>query len=523
MRVLFVYPNVQKGAFSPQMGIASLSAVLKGAGHTCDLYDVTVVPDGKEVPHFVKKVKSYKPDLIAYSIRSNEVGLVRALLEAVPKEEVPAVAGGHHVTVATDEVMESFDIAIRGEAEEALLETVTRLEAGQHIRDVKNVWVRENGTIHKNELGPLGENLDDLPFPDWGLFDARHLNNHYLKGSSFVRTGQVVGTFEGSRGCIFTCTYCSSPAVMGMYGGPSWRREKSATRMADEINAFEKEFGLDFVYFVDEIFLTKLPRLREIRDVFQERVKKPFTFMERPELMTEEKVKIIAEAGAAAVAIGVESGDEAFRKDVLDRRMPQGSIVEAFQIAKKYGLHTHAFNMVGLPGETKEIIESNFELLRTLKPDSFQASIFYPLRGTELYTLCKEKGYLDSDEMPANYYEQSVLTMPGGLSKDEILRYRELISMYAGRRSRFAGWAFRFLARHPLWFRLAYVAVHASDWRSLSSRMTRLGPIGGSREIARRLGVVIRGSRGGHLPKTDGEAIVMRTGADPIYKDFNPR
>ena len=482
MRVPFVYPNIQKGSLTPQLGIASLAGALKEHGHTCGLYDVTVSPDGEEVSGFVHKVEEFKPDIVAYSIRSNELHLVRAMLEAVPKEKYVTIAGGHHVTVATEEVMRDFDIAIRGEAEGALLDTVTRLEAGDSPREVENVWVRENGTVYKNELRPIGDNLDDLPYPDWSLFDAQHYTNHYLSTAIFAGNAKVVGTFEASRGCIFTCTYCSSPALMSMYGGPTWRREKSATRMADEINAFEKEYGLDFIYFVDEIFLTKIPRLKEIRDVFQERVNpKPFTFMERPELMTEEKVKLISEAGAVAVAIGVESGDEDFRKQVLDRKMPQGKIVEAFGMAKKYGLHTHAFNMVGLPGETREVVEANFELLRVLKPDTFQASIVYPLRGTALYTLCKEKGYLDSDEMPANDYEHSVLTMPGGLTKDEILRNRELISMFAGRQSRFAGWAFRFLARHAFWFQLTYLVIHGTDLSAVRARFKRHGILGGRR------------------------------------------
>ena len=515
MRVLFVYPNIQRGTFTPQIGIASLSAVLKQHGHTCDLYDVTVIPDGKEVSGFVDKVRDYKPDLIAYSIRSNEVRLVRAMLEAVPKEKYISVAGGHHVTVATEEVLETFDITVRGEGEEAFLETVENLEAGRSLRDVQNVWVREDGKVYKNDLRPQIPNMDDLPFPDWNLFDMRHYTDHFVQAWRPASKAKIVGAFEGSRGCIFTCTYCSSPALMAMYGGPSWRREKSANRLADEINAFEKEYGLDFMYFVDEIVLTKLPRLKELRDVFRERVNKPFSFMERPELMTEEKVKLIAEAGATMVAIGVEAGDEDFRREVLDRKMPQGKIIDAFALARKYGLHTHAFNMVGLPGETKEIIESNFELLRLLKPDSFGASIFYPLRGTELYKLVKEKGYLDSDEMLPDYSEYSVLTMPDGLSKDEILRYRELISMFAARQSRFAGWAFRFLAHHPFWFKFVFLSSRISYIGRIRYGIRHYGKWGLIKEIVHRIRIVLHHSQpdGNRTESTN----VSRT-TDPTYK-----
>lgn len=453
MKVLFVYPNVQRGALSPQLGICSMSAVLKQQGHQCDLYDVTLVEPGHERRAFAEKLETFQPDVIGFSIRSNEIRMVHLLKEVIPAG-ITVVAGGHHVTVASEEMIKSFDILIRGEGEAALLELVERLGKGESIKDVQNVWVRDGATIHKNGLRPLVD-LDKLPFPDWGLFDKAHCTRHYLT-NGLAQWAKIVGTFEGSRGCIFTCTYCSSPHLMGMYGGPSWRREKSPERMAAEVHAFQEQFGgLDFIYFVDEIFLTKVPRLQRFRDVFSAQVRIPFTFMERPELITEEKIKLISEAGAAAVAIGVESGDEEFRRQTLDRRTPQERVIEAFRLAKKHGLHTHAFNMVGLPGETKDVIRKNFELLREIQPDSFQVSIFYPLRGTVLYEYCKKKGYLANDEMPENYYAQSVLDLPD-LTKEQIVLYQLLMNEFAGRRDPVSKWLFRFCEGRPLLAKWVY-------------------------------------------------------------------
>jgi len=230
---------------------------------------------------------------------------------------------------------------------------------------------------------------------------------------------------------------------MNMYGGRSWRREKSPERMAEEVHALKKLLGgLDYIYFVDEIFLTQRPRLERFRDVFSSQVNIPFTFMERPELITEEKMKLISEAGAAAVAIGVESGDEEFRKKALDRKTPQGKVIEAFRLAKKYGLHTHAFNMVGLPGETADVLRKNFELLAQIQPDSFQVTIFYPLRGTVLHDYCKKQGYLTDDEMPENYYESTVLELPT-LTKEQIVLFQLLMSGFAGRGDRLSKWLFQ--------------------------------------------------------------------------------
>jgi len=515
MRILFVYPNVQKGAHSPQLGIASLSGILKENGHTTDLYDVTVVPDGKEQQSYLDKINAFQPDIIAYSIRSNEMGLVRALLSVTPRNQFLLVAGGHHVTVATEEITELFDIAVRGEGEGPMLDIANKMELGEDLTDIPNVWVKDGENLIKNDLRPLLD-IDELPMPDWRLFDDVHFYKHYLI-TGVAPYAKVVGTFEGSRGCIFSCTYCSSPHVMKMYGGASWRREKSAGKMADEINAFQNEFGLDFMYFVDEIFLTKVNRLKEIRDVFQDRVNKPFTFMERPELVTEEKIKLIREAGATNVAIGVESGDEEFRRSTLDRRTPQGKIVDAFRMAKEVGLKTHAFNMVGLPGESHNVIEENFKLLSALKPDSFQVSIFYPLIGTELHKVCKEKGFLESDEMPANYYEKSALKMnpSEGLNPGEIVRYQQLLPIFVGKNIFFARFFFRYLAKHPFLFRLVYLISLAPKLKMIPKALERFGFQGAIKEISRRVGAVIKNSR---AHKANSEEIsVVKRGTDSIY------
>ncbi|MEK6710393.1 MAG: radical SAM protein, partial [Nitrospinota bacterium] len=245
---------------------------------------------------------------------------------------------------------------------------------------------------------------------------------------------RIVGQFEGSRGCPYHCTYCSSPHVMGMYKGKgTWRREKSPRRMMEEIRDFEAMNGLDMIYFVDEIFLTQLPRLEEMADLFSRHVRKPFLFMERPEMVKEDKIRAIARAGAYSMSIGVESGDEEFRKRVLNRKMEEETIVRAFHLARGHGIKTHAFNMVGLPYEDRGRILASRELMKRVKPDTAQFSIFYPLVGTELRELCVREGFLPpDDEMPENYYAASVLDMPT-MPRGDIIKYQKMLEILCGR------------------------------------------------------------------------------------------
>ncbi len=89
MKILFVYPNIQRGARTPQLGICSLSAVMKLHGHDCDLYDTTLVKPGQEQTTFVQTLEDFQPHLVAFSIRSNEVRMVRLLKDLIPASKPP--------------------------------------------------------------------------------------------------------------------------------------------------------------------------------------------------------------------------------------------------------------------------------------------------------------------------------------------------------------------------------------------------------------------------------------------------
>jgi radical SAM superfamily enzyme YgiQ (UPF0313 family) len=146
--------------------------------------------------------------------------------------------------------------------------------------------------------------------------------------------------------------------------------------------------------------------------------------------MTDKKVKIIKQAGAKMVAVGIESGDENIRNNLLNRRHSQETVISAFQTAKKYGISTHAFTMIGFPGETEDSILETYELLKKAQPDTVQTTIFYPLKGTKLLEEVVNKELFDPNTpMPNNYYDVSHLNFPES-KKRELLRYQYLLSFY---------------------------------------------------------------------------------------------
>jgi radical SAM superfamily enzyme YgiQ (UPF0313 family) len=424
MRILFIYPNVTRQKM-PQLGICSLAAVARQFTDECDMYDLTVIPRGQEIDALRSKVKAFEPDILAVSCRSNELNFINRLFRAVNLKKPIKIFGGPHATVAPDDLGELADIVVLGEGEETFAEILEKIDRGQEIAAIKGCWVNRKRTTMKNGLRNLIPDLDLLPMPYWRIFDGIHYYNCYVR--HLFKGAKVVGTFEASRGCPYACTYCSNDYFRRLYhNNKKWRREKSPERIVREIQAFRRDYGLDCVCWIDEIFLTNTERLRRFSELYRSEIGKPFLFMERPENMTDEKVRLIKQAGAQWVSIGIESGNERIRRDLLNRHYPNRTIVDAFQTARRHRLKTHAFTMIGFPGEDRNAIFETYSMLRETRPTTAQTTIFFPLKGTALYEKVVADGLLNPATcVLSTYYEGSSLSFPvekkRALLRDQLL------------------------------------------------------------------------------------------------------
>jgi hypothetical protein len=112
------------------------------------------------------------------------------------------------------------------------------------------------------------------------------------------------------------------------------------------------------------------------------------------------------------INIGLESGSERVRRDVLKRRYSNSDIIKAVRTAKKHGLKVGIYNLIGLPGETKRDFRETVRVNRICQPDWFLLSVFFPYPGTELYDTCREMGLLESEPDPYLERRRPVLDLP---------------------------------------------------------------------------------------------------------------
>lgn len=466
MKVLFVYPNVARNR-SPQVGLSSLAGTLLREGHDCRLFDITFLEDADVAGAYRRILDDYQPDLIGYSCRSTEWETAQAIM-CMADTDAPIIVGGPHPTIAPEEVIadERVDMLMRGEGEEAIIDLLNHIESGVDLSDMPNLWVKKDGQVFRNDVRQLIGDLDTIAMPEWGIWDERHFLDHYQQ--VFSPEAKVFGDLETSRGCPYACPYCLTPAMQELYRGKGkYHREKSAGRIIAEVEKFRRDRQIDYVRFVDETFILNKKRMREFCELYRD-IHLPFSFSTRPETVSDEMMSLLAEAGARAVSFGLESGNEQYRREMLNRRTKQQQVIDAVAISKKYGIKTFAFVMIGLPNENRELIQDTLELINLLRPDIFQITIFYPFEGTPFYHYCLKEGLIEKEHQRlTEIWKGSVLKQPG-LSSDYLVRLRELMLAFGARSQRL--WPLMyFLEQNPSAFRVWHTS------RKLFNRVMRKG------------------------------------------------
>jgi anaerobic magnesium-protoporphyrin IX monomethyl ester cyclase len=387
MRVLFVYPdiNVKGGALSYNFGLGSLSAVLKKAGHTTSLQ---YLYGSYNIKPLIQKIEEFKPQLIAITAVSFQFKYIKRMLAEIKNYNIFTICGGPHISLAPWELekTDNLDAICIGEGEYALLELTDRIEKSLDITNIENIWIKRDGRIYQNMPRPLIEDLDSLPFGDRELFDYQKVVN-----SDYDRA-----IFMSSRGCPYSCAYCCNSGLRNLQPG-MYVRFRSIDNAIAEIKDVVSKYSIKYIYLNDDVFTADKKYVKEFCIKYKKEIGYPFEINTRVESLTTEMLHDLKEAGCYRVAMGIEQGDEKFRKEVLNRKMSNGKIRDAFKMTKQAGIKTKSFNIVGFPLETYNIHLETIKLNREVQPSSVVIYIFEPYPGTPLYDLSLKNHFIEDD------------------------------------------------------------------------------------------------------------------------------
>ena len=383
------------------LGIAYLSAVLKEAGHETSLVHVVAPPTADEL---LERVEAHSPDLVGFSSTTHMFRHVRRWAGWLREEtDIPTVCGGVHPTIAPGEVVKAagIDMAMRGEAEESIVELADAMERGRDFSRIPGLWTARNGEPIRNECRPLVTDLDSLPFPDRTIFDR----------SLFCDDQHPRGTLMASRGCPFNCTYCSNHAQRSVYPNPEdYVRFRSAEHVVAEIERMlDEDPAIEYIRFDDDILTCDREWLGHLAALYRRKVGMPFICNSRVNFMNEEVALELQNMGCVVVCMGIESGNARLRSEVLNRQMSNKQVEEAFAACRDAGMKTVSTNMIGLPLEDTSMVLDSIRLNGRCRPDTIQLSTFIPYPGTELARLCEEKGLLEGGEVDSIFEGRSPL------------------------------------------------------------------------------------------------------------------
>lgn len=455
-KILLLYPNLMmKNILPPAIGI--LTACLRERGFDVGLFDTTYYLTGTQNPDeirkeylqvrtydardygitvkntdvledFKKMVNEFKPDIIGVSVVEDTMPLALRLISALGSVRPKTIFGGIYISYLKERVFEhkEVDIICLGEGEEAIVELCERLQKKEDYSDIKNLCLRDSDRIIINNLRPLVD-LDALPIPDYSLFEEKRFYSP-MQG----RMRRMV-PLDFDRGCPYDCNFCASPAYREWYkkqNSQNYFRKKKVDKIIEEARELAKRHNLEYFYFNSDTFFTLKD---DVFDMLLLRIKDkiglPFWCQTRVETINEHKIKLLKECGCDRITIGLEHGNEDFRKKVVGKKFTNKQFLNAVEVINEAGLPLSVNNIIGFPHETRELIFDTIELNRKAGSDSVSVFILYPYTGTRIYDFCVENELIDISVKDATLLHNSIIRN-NSLSREHLNRILKTFCLY---------------------------------------------------------------------------------------------
>jgi len=353
----------------PRLGIYILSALMKKRG-----WDVDVIYEETDRIDF-SFLKS--ADLVGISTITSTAPRAYMIADRVRENGVPVVMGGPHVTFLSEEALEHADFVIRGEGEKPLMDFIDAWEEEKDYSDVPSLSYRKDGRSFHNPKGPVIENLDEIPFPD---FKGRYTG----KGKIRRQTIPV----QTSRGCPFNCEFCS---VTGMFGKKF--RFRSPQNVIKELRFYNNRNN--HIFFYDDNFAASRKRLKVLLEAM---IKEDFKFDWSTQVRVDiakyrDLLKLMYKAGCRTLYIGLESINP---DSLLSMKKNQTveEIKKAVNVIQKHRIRIHGMFMYGFDDDDWQTVKKTIKFAKKAGISSTQFLILTPLPGSKFYNRIVSQGRL---------------------------------------------------------------------------------------------------------------------------------
>jgi hopanoid biosynthesis associated radical SAM protein HpnJ len=299
--------------------------------------------------------------------------------------------------------------------------TCKEVAAGLPFSGINGLSYRGGGgRIVHNPPRAIIENMDELPFVAPVYRRDLNIKNYFI---GYLKHPYV--SFYTGRGCRSKCTFCLWPQTVG---GHRYRVRSAQNVLAEVLWIKENMPEVKEIMFDDDTFTdsSNLPRVEAIARGMGElgmtwscnaKANVPF-----------KTLKIMKDNGLRLLLVGYESGDDQILLNI--KKGLRTDIARRFtEDCRKLGILIHGTFILGLPGETKQTIESTINFAKEINPHTIQVSLAAPYPGTTLYKQAVANGWLQENDAVNLVNDQGVqlaaISYPH-LSKEEIFHSMEV-------------------------------------------------------------------------------------------------
>lgn len=397
---------------SPPLGLAFIAGALKEKNH-----DIKIIDAIAEAP---LQYTRFKDDIILNGLNEFQISeiidedveviglslmfsgnwlhnkkLIEHLGEKFPNAKI--IAGGEHISAAPKfciETTKHLDICICGEGEETIVEVIDCLENGLELSEIKGIVYRnlENKAISNPKRTRI-KALDSINWPAWELFP---LEKYRENGISFgVDKGVNSLPILATRGCPYSCTFCSSPS---MWGTRYYMRNPD--EVIKEIEYFHHTYNVRNFDFYD---LTALIKKEWIIEFSKKLLTKNLDISwqipagTRSEVIDQEVAHYLYKSGCTNITYAPESGSKETLKKIK-KKVSLDNMLQSISYSKKEKMNIKLNIIIGFPGETHIqiwqtilfVIKASWRGAHDMSP-----SIFSPYPGSELATKLAEENKIN--------------------------------------------------------------------------------------------------------------------------------
>ncbi len=396
LKVVLVYPYFHPANDNsifrfPPLGLGYIAAALQRRGLEVELVDCTFLKFDQAVEQATRAMPNIVGFYSMFSMKKTTVELARAIKERVA-DNCLFVVGGPLPSWSPEGFLDDFDVVGIGEGEQTMLDLADAVANGEGFGKVKGLVYRDGKRMVDTGPREFIEDLDSLAFPTRELFDNEAYKKYYKDRFGYSTTSML-----SSRGCPFSCDFCSRP----IFGTKV--RTRSVDNIVDEVEEIAS-LGYDRVWFADDCFTLNSKHLLGVCEEMQRRrLNIGWECLSRVDTMDGEVAVGMKRAGCMRVFFGRESGNDSVL-GIMNKHITTTQAKRAIHVAKAAGLKVGAFFIVGYPGESDRTVLDTVRFASSLPLDYVSFTLPYPIPGTPLYERVKDHGVSIEDwEEPKNY------------------------------------------------------------------------------------------------------------------------